>query len=438
MLSFIRKIVPERSPLRLAYHAFRSRAAAAFYSFPAKNLTVIGVTGTSGKSTTCEIIQYLLNKSGKKCGSMSTVSVRIGDEISEPPTQRTTQRPDWTQKTLRRMVNEGCKYVVLEVSSHAIDQSRMAGINIDTAVLTNVYDGEHLDYHGDFQDYLKTKMRLFEETNGSARKPDIPKMFILPKESDHFASFDAIPADKKWYYAKTGQADIRAENISYQDASVSFDLRLPNANLHISSPLIGTHNLENLLTAIAVAISHGIDVNQLPELIKNFPGVPGRLESIDMGQDFRVLVDFTYKPSALRSVLGMLSKTKKTPESKIKVIWGGAGGRTTANHLESARLIETLADEFVLTTDDPGWTNPKLIASQIMQNINAKEGDGTFWHISDRYEAIRYALMTAKKDDVVLVAGRGHEKIQIIGSQQIEFDDREIARNILQSMGYTR
>ncbi len=410
-----------------------AQLAATRYSFPAGHLRVIGVTGTSGKSTTVEIIRHILQSAGQMTGAISTVQVHIGDESFAPPTLRTTQKPSYTQQILHKMVEAGVKNLVIEVSSHAIDQHRLWGVNIDTAVLTNIFDNEHLDYHGTFEDYVSTKGLLFQELNSAARKPGIEKMTILPADDAQFERFNAFPCDKKWTFAKRKNADIKAENVEYKKNTVEFDLRLPNAQVHISAPIVGAQNLENLLCAITVALSHGVPAEDLPAIIASFKGVPGRLERIDQGQEFETLVDFTYKPSALQSVLGMLSKLKK---GKLIVLWGGAYGRTKENYEACAQIIDQFADEFILTTDDPGKTNPKLITQIVKGAVARVEGDGRFWDIPDRYEAIRYALMTAEKGDTVLIAGRGHETVQTIGSQEIELDDREVCREVLAQMGF--
>lgn len=401
--------------------------AALWQGFPANQLRVIAVTGTSGKSTTCELIHYLLQQSGIPTGMIATTQIRIGDRVIPNPTLRTTLKPSLTQKYLRQMVKNGIRYVVIEVSSHALDQNRLWGINIDTAVITNIFDNEHLDYHGTFEDYVKTKASLFKKINTFQRKTNVPKMAIMNRDDAQFEAFNQHPVDKKWTFARKGAGDIRAENIQYLEGKIKFTLRLPNNEVPLEAPLMGVHNLENVLTAITVAISHGVDPNTIQTILKDFPGAPGRLEYIDMGQPYSVVVDFTYKPSALESVLGML---KKIIKGRLIVIWGPAGGRSQENIQASTRIINQHADEFILTTDDPGDSNPKLLAQLCRQVLGRREGEG-FFEIEDRYEAIRYGVMTAQPGDMVLIAGRGSESIQKIGKKEIHFDDREIAREIL-------
>ena len=432
MLSFLRKIIPERSSIRLFYHKISAVLAAIFYRFPSSRLKIIAVTGTSGKSSTVEIIHHIFQASQKKCGAISTIRFFFGDKIQENTSLRTTLRPWQTQKLLRQMVKEKCEYCVLEVSSHAIDQERIWGINIDTAVLTNIYDNEHLDYHKTFADYIRTKARLFKELNTKSRKPKISKTIILNRDNENFESFNEFPIDKKWTFSRKKPSDIQAKNIEILSDKIKFDLHIPNQNAKITVPLIGKHNLENILAGISTGIAHGIDLEKINLSLKNFPGIPGRLENIfiDDKKNFQVIVDFTYKPSALKNILDTL---KYLTEGRLIVVWGGAGGRTKKNLQECATILDKLASEIILTTDDPLDTDPQKISKIICEKINRKEGDN-FFEIEDRYEAIRYAIYTADKDDIVLVAGRGHEKFQEIGKTLIPFDDREICREILKNL----
>jgi UDP-N-acetylmuramoyl-L-alanyl-D-glutamate--2,6-diaminopimelate ligase len=427
MLNWLRNFFPERSPVRLFYHKAMAIFAAIYYGFPANRLEVIAVTGTSGKSSTVELIHYLLQESGHKTGSLSGICFRYGERQEENTTLRTTLRSTQIQKILKQMVKEECKYVVLEVSSHALDQSRIWGINIDTAVLTNISNDEHLDYHGTFADYVRTKSKMFKELNSGERKPEVPKSFILNKDDEQYEIFTDFIADKKWTYSHRKYGDVHAENINLSGHKTTFTLRIPNNRVEISVPLIGMHNLENILAAITVALSHGIDVKVIKNILARFPGISSRLEPVDLGQDFSVVVDFSYKPSALQAVLKTL---KSITPGKLIIVWGGAGGRASENWARSGTTLDEWADEIILTTDDPLDVDPRKIASVVRDQINRKEGKG-FFEIEDRYEAIRYAIYIAEKGDTVLIAGRGHEKIQTIGDQKIPFVDREICKEIL-------
>lgn len=427
MISLLRKLIPERSPLRLWYHKISAVLAAIVYRFPAHRLRVIAVTGTSGKSTTVELIWYLLQSAGKKCGALSTIQFHFGDEIRENVSLRTTLRPWKVQKYLRQMVRKKCEYVVLEASSHAIDQNRLWGVNIDTAVLTNVSDNEHIDYHGTVAEYVRTKLQLFKSVNAFSRKPNIPKIFVLNQDDKRYDLFNDIMVDKKWTYSRFKSSDILSQNVNYTSKGTEFSLRVPNDQAQIKTPFIGEHNLENVLAAIATATAHGVSIKSITESLASHPGIPSRLEQVEGNQKFSVIIDYTYKPSALRAVLSTL---KKLSQGKLIIVWGGAGGRSLENWQESGAILDELADEIILTTDDPYNEDPRRIAQLVREKIKRKEGD-RFFEIEDRYEAIRYAILTAEDDDIVLIAGRGHEKIQTIGKKKIPFVDKEVCEEIL-------
>lgn len=427
MINLFRKILPERSPLRLLYHRFTAIIAATIHGFPAKKLTMIGVTGTSGKSSTVELIYHILQQGNGNAGSISGVQFHIGDKTYPNHTLRTTLRPWTAQKLLRAMVNQGITTCVMEVSSHAIDQNRIWGIPFDTVVLTNISDNEHIDYHENFADYVKTKARLFESVNTSYRKPNTNKTIILNQDSEQFDIFDTYQCDEKWTFSIRKQSTFRPENIQYTTKDTQFDLRVPNNELSIKTPLIGRHNLENIMAAIATAQSHNVAYENIQKALETFPGIPGRLEAVNGGQSFALLVDFSYKPSALKAIMGTL---KEATEGRLIIVWGGAGGRQESNWQECAQILHQEVDEIILTTDDPYDVDPKHIAKIIRTEIKREEGKD-FFEIEDRYEAIRYALFTAQPNDTVIIAGRGHETTQTIGDTKITFDDREVCREIL-------
>ncbi len=328
MIKFLRKLIPERSKLRLMYHKTSAIVAVFLYRFPSNKLRVIGVTGTSGKSTTVELIHFLLQNTGHTCGAIGTIQFHIGDKILPNTTLRTTLSPWKTQKMLRQMLHAKCDTVVLEVSSHAIDQERIWGINFDTVVMTNVFNGEHLDYHETFADYLRTKLRLFKSLNHSKRKPGIPKQMVLNNDDENIERFADEVADRTWTFALQENADVRPANMKFLADHTEFVLRAPNFESEISAQIVGRHNLENLVAAIAVLQATNVAMNDVKRALKKFTSIPGRLESIDMGQDFAAIVDFSYKPSALKAVLSAL---RPITSGRIITVWGGPGGRAPSN-----------------------------------------------------------------------------------------------------------
>lgn len=428
MISLLRRLIPERSPWRLWYHKLQAVVAAFYFRFPAQKLKVIGVTGTSGKSTTVELIHYLIQGAGTKCGQISGIQYRVGEKCIPNKTLRTTVRPWTTQKLLRQMVNEGCEFCVIEVSSHALDQNRLWGVAFDTAVLTNVLDNEHLDYHLNFAEYVRTKTKLFRNLNTSYRKPHVPKISVINRDDENYDIFEEFTVDRQWSFSMKQAADVKAENINLKASGSEFWVQLPNHHVVVSTSIVGSHNVQNLLAAIATASANGVTVDNIEKLFKEFPGIPGRLEPIDEGQRFSTIVDFSYKPSALESVLKTL---KGMIDGRLIIVFGGTSSRTRKNLKICGQLIDQYADEVVLTTDDPNNEDPKEIAAAIKSGITRDEGED-FFEIEDRYEAIRYGIYIAEPGDCVLIAGRGHETVQTIGAQKIPFDDRSVAREILQ------
>lgn len=413
--------------MRLAWHKTNAVLACLWYRFPANRLRVIGVTGTSGKSSTVEILYALLHRSGKKVGSLSSIAFHIDGKDFPNHTLRTTMSPWKLQYYLRRMVKAGCEFAILEVSSHALDQNRVWGVSFDTALLTNLAENEHLDYHGTVADYVRTKMKLFQQLNRSYRKPHVPKTIILNRDDANYELFAELPADQKWTFSRKKPSDFQSHNLRVTAQGLHFDLRLPNENLHLLVPLIGEHHLENVLAAIATGTTCAVAPRAMPDALSGIAPIPGRLEPINEGQAFSVLVDYTYKPAALKAVFAAL---KPLARGRIICVWGGAGGRSDANRAESAQILHDQADEIILTTDDPYDESPKAIAKKVREHIPREEGAG-FFEIEDRYEAIRYALYTAQDDDIVLISGRGHETTQTIGRYKIPFDDRQVCREIL-------
>jgi UDP-N-acetylmuramoyl-L-alanyl-D-glutamate--2,6-diaminopimelate ligase len=255
----------------------------------------------------------------------------------------------------------------------------------------------------------------------------VPKVSILNLDDENYEIYEEYAADRKWNFSVKKSADAMASNIQLGPKNSRFQLKLPNHDIEITTNLLGEHNISNLLAAISAVSANGIPVVNLKEILKEFKGIPGRLTPVNEGQSFSVVVDFSYKPSALKAVLKTLN-TMIT--GKLIIIFGGTSSRTAENLEECGEVIATHASEVVLTTDDPNDEDPKVIAARVRKGINREEGDD-FFEIEDRYEAIRYAIYMAEPNDCVLIAGRGHEIIQMIGNQRIPFDDKKIAQEIL-------
>ncbi len=393
-----------------------SKLADVFYDHPSRALSVIGITGTNGKTTSSYLLEHLLQKENKKVGVIGTVNYRFnGNEI---PAVETTPGPLRLQSMLDRMRTAHCTHVVMEVSSHALDQNRVQGIEFSAALFTNLTQ-DHLDYHKTFERYFECKAKLFT---------------ALPKNS-----VAVLNADDPWAmklasrlkgrtcaYGIENQADFRAENIVNHWDWTEFDLVALSARNHVRLPLMGRHNIYNALGALAMMKSLGFSTEEVSEHLKDFPGVPGRLERVSSGQGFIVLVDFAHTPDGLENVLGALKAYKKR---KLTLVFGCGGERDKTKRPQMGEISARHCDFVYVTSDNPRSENPKDIAREIESGF--PEDFKKYAIVLDRQKAIRRALMDARPGDVVLLAGKGHERVQWIGSQALPFSDRQEAEKIL-------
>lgn len=426
MLRILRKIVSDQNPLRLIYHKMIAVIAAIYYGFPANKLNVIAVTGTKGKTTTSNLITKILDEAGHKVGLISTINFKVGDQQWNNTTKQTTASPFVLQKLLRQMTQEDCDFVVLEVSSHALTQSRTWGINIDSAVFTNI-SNDHLEYHGSFNEYMRAKGTLFKNLNQSKRKPQIQKTSIINHDDEHFDYFDQYFADRKIHYGLE-KGTVRASNINLTATGSNFQLHIPNGQTEINLGLPGSVNIYNALAATAAAINANINLTAIKSALEKANQIPGRFEHIKCGQPYSVIVDYAHTTESLEHLLKLY---KKVTKQRLFVIFGATGGgRDKAKRPEMGKIADQYADHIILTNDDPYEENQIAIIDQIAAGINRKEGD-RLWKITNRREAIRLALTIAKKDDVVIIAGKGCEEVQVIGTKHIPWDDRKVVRELL-------
>lgn len=428
LVSYLQKKISSQNPLRLLYHKILAFMAAIYYRFPANNLSVIAVTGTKGKTTTTNLIAGILTEAGFKVGMTSTINFQVGDLRWNNATKITTLGPFFLQKILRRMVDEGCTHAVLEVSSHAVSQNRIWGINIDTAVLTNIGE-DHLDYHGGFQNYLRTKGLLFERLNRSARKPNIPKNSVLNKDESNFLYFDQFLVDRKYTYGMSG-ATVYATNLQLTPAGSVFTLNVPNNKVEIQLGLPGKFNVYNALAAATVALAQNINLAVIKTALQKASSIPGRFETIDCGQKYTIVVDYAHTTDSLEKLLSLY---KDLTKGKLYAVFGATGGgRDKGKRPKMGAAADKYADYVIVTDDDPYEENEWEIIEQVASGIKRTDGD-KFWKIPSRMEAIKLALTLAQESDTVVIAGKGAEEIQIIGDKKISWDDRKVVRELLSS-----
>jgi len=406
--------------------------AAAFYGHPGRGLRVIGVTGTDGKTTVVHLVSHLLEAAGHRCGLLSTVYCKAGDRIWANESRFTTPEAPDVQALLAETVAAGADYAVLESTSHGLALHRLDGCEYDVAAMTNV-TADHLDFHRSREEYLAAKGRLFAMLDESVRKAGVDKVAVLNADDPASDYFRSLTRARTVTYGLERPADVRAAGIRPSDWGSRFCLVTGAGEEEVTLGLPGDFNVHNALAAAAVALSQGMTPADIARGIASFSGVPGRLERIDEGQPFTVVVDFAHAPEALRRVLGFL---RGRCRGRLIAVFGCIGERERPRRAGMGLAAGQLADFSILTNDNPFGEDPGAIIAEIAQGLREagrREGHH-FAAIPDRREAIAHALAMAVEGDVVLLAGKGHEQSITIGQTVIPWDDRRVARELLREM----
>ncbi|MDP4007683.1 MAG: UDP-N-acetylmuramoyl-L-alanyl-D-glutamate--2,6-diaminopimelate ligase [Candidatus Peregrinibacteria bacterium] len=430
-MDFVKKIFPDRHPFRLAYHKLKAVAAAVYYGFPASRMTVIGVTGTKGKTTTCHLIAKIFESSGHKVGMTTSTHFQIAGNRWVNKTKQNTPSPFVLQKMLRDMVKAGCTHAVLEVSSHAITQHRIYGVNVDTAVLTQI-DEDHIEYHGSHKAYRGEKLKLFRSLSAGKRKANVKKVAVLNQDDQYYDEFKDVASDFTYIYG-LNRGTCTAEFINLHAGGTEFVLKIPNHNERIVTKLVGKFNIYNTLAAISAALANGISTHAIKDALEDLEPIPGRQEWIDTGQDFSVVVDYAHTVDSLKQLCEIF---KPLTKGKLILIFGcTGGGRDRSKRSKMGEVADKYADFIVLTDDDPYTEDRMEILKDIAKGIKREEGpcvgNKGLWLIPDRKEAIRLGLTVARKNDTVVIAGKGCEEVQAMGDKLIPWDDRVVARELL-------
>jgi len=399
---------------------------AAWHHFPSREMTLIGVTGTDGKTTTVNLVYAILRAAGLNASMVSTVSVRIGSKESSTGLHTTTPDPPDVQAYLAHMVEAGVTHAVLEVTSHGLAQHRVAGCAFDVATVTNITH-EHLDFHGTLEEYRRAKARLFEGLADSFRKPGVPKAVILNRDDDSYRYLSPIPVDRQLVYSTQGSADVSAHDIRYAPEATYFVLNLPDGEVPVETALVGNFNVSNALAAAAVGVALGISPSAIAQGVAAVRGVPGRMERVEEGQDFLAIVDFAHTPNALEQAL---KASRRMMDGRVLVVFGSAGLRDREKRTLMGRVAGSLADLVVLTAEDPRTESLQAIMTESAEAAKAegkREGDDLFL-VPDRGEAILWACQMAHPGDVVIACGKGHEQSMCFGKTEYPWDDREAMR----------
>ncbi|MGF1541318.1 MAG: UDP-N-acetylmuramoyl-L-alanyl-D-glutamate--2,6-diaminopimelate ligase [Pleurocapsa sp.] len=393
--------------------------AAAFYDYPATKLNMIGVTGTNGKTTTSHLIEYFLLQSKYPTALLGTLYTRW--QGYQQTAVHTTPFAVELQAQLADAVKAGNQYAVMEVSSHALAQGRVRNCPFEVAVFTNLTQ-DHLDYHRDMEEYFEAKALLFSDEYLQG------KAIINADDPYGRRLMDRLDRDRLWTYSvKDSSADLYTSNLDYQPTGVSGILHTPLGEIAFNSPLVGQFNLANLLASVGAAIHLEVTLDTIAASLPQFSGVPGRMERVQVSptQDISVIVDYAHTPDSLEN---LLKAARPFISGKMICVFGCGGDRDRTKRPLMGKIAAKLADVAVVTSDNPRTEEPERILEDVVAGIP----DGTtYMVIGDRATAIQTAIEDAQPGDGVLIAGKGHEDYQILGTEKIHFDDREQARNVL-------
>lgn len=415
--------------------------SAAFYNWPARKLTVIGVTGTDGKTTTSNLIYKILVSAGIKAGMISTVNAVIGDEVLDTGFHVTTPDAHDVQHYLAKMVEAGLTHVVLETTSHGLAQYRVDACEFDVGVVTNITH-EHMDEHGNYENYRAAKARLFSSLEWTKEKPHPqgavpgnPRLGVINRDDRSFEYLNELIKTKKVNYGLRDSADVRAVDVKYSSSGIEFTAISNDFRVGIKSSLVGSYNISNCLAALTATVyGLGIAPETAARGIASLDGIPGRMERIDLGQNFIAIVDFAHTPNALKvAVEAGRALTGLRGKGRVISVFGSAGLRDKEKRRMMAETSIELADLSVLTAEDPRTESLEGILEEMAAGARSKGGrEGvTFWRIPDRGEAIKFALRLAKEGDVVLSCGKGHEQSMCFGKTEYLWDDRIAMRAAL-------
>jgi UDP-N-acetylmuramoyl-L-alanyl-D-glutamate--2,6-diaminopimelate ligase len=399
--------------------------ASRFYEYPSQQLFCIGVTGTNGKTSITYIIEHILDHFKKTIGVMGTVNHRAGTKVWN--SQMTTPDPVTLQARLRDFINEGAIGAVMEVSSHALDQKRVQSVNFNTAIFTNL-TLDHLDYHKDMQSYFAAKQKLFTDMMWLSLKN--PKFAIINVDDSYGRKIKVADEVITWTYGQS-ESDFQFKILNMNFAETEFQIKTAIETHKITLPVSGQHTIYNIVASCVAAISCGINLEQSLQALKTFKGVPGRLQKVDSTSQKVVFVDYAHTPDALENVLNSIQQVRKQSKLKNKIItvFGCGGDRDKTKRPLMAKIACELSDFVVVTSDNPRTEKPEAIIADIEKGIPSHFTQ--FESEVDRERAIQLALNKAGAGDVVLIAGKGHEDYQIIGTEKKYFSDFDVAQKYL-------
>lgn len=408
--------------------------AARFYGFPGRNLGIIGVTGTDGKTSTTFLIDALLRTNGFRTGLIGTVAVRVGDAYDEHDFRQTTPEAADVQELLARMRDAGVDWAVLEATSHGLVLHRVDHCPFDIAVVTNITQ-EHLDFHGTIENYRRAKAKLLEFVRDREERP-YPRCVVLNACDEGARSVAAFAGDAPiLWYGVNAAVDLRATAIEVSTTGTRFRLEYRGQSTAVQLQLIGEWNVDNALAAAGVGIALGLPLDAIARGLEQLPSVPGRFTRIDCGQPFTVIVDYAHTPEAFQRVLPL---ARRLARGRVIAVFGSAGERDRIKRRLQGAIAARLADFIIVTSEDPRHEDPYRILDEIAEGIRSAGGVAgqSFLCIENRALAIREAFRRAQAGDIVLLLGKGHERCMIYGDERRPWNELEEARRALDELGY--
>ncbi|MDL2237344.1 UDP-N-acetylmuramoyl-L-alanyl-D-glutamate--2,6-diaminopimelate ligase [Christensenellaceae bacterium OttesenSCG-928-K19] len=398
-----------------------AECAARFFGYPARKMKTVGITGTNGKTTTTYMIRNIAKKAGMKVGLVGTILNMIGDETVQ--TERTTPESVDLQRLLKRMVEEGCDLLVMEVSSHSLYLKRVYGIEFDVGIFTNLTQ-DHLDFHKTWDEYVKAKSMLFEQSCIS----------VVNVDDDSAANMISAAKGEVMEYGVMHSTQYSAKHVELKPDGVSYDLEFTAKSLHIDMPIPGMFSVYNSLASAVAALALDIGDYYIEQGLKEMKPVNGRFELLDTrGQQYSIILDYAHTPDSLENTL---STIREFAPGRIVTVFGCGGNRDMGKRPQMGEISARYSDYTVVTSDNPRYEEPKAIMEQIEAGV--KERGAKYICIENRKEAMKHAIKTAQKDDIILLAGKGHETYQEIKGVKHDFDEKIVVQEIFDELKIRR
>lgn len=426
LVNGVRKALPASTVRKVeeAYRKGRVKLISAQYGNPAKHLKVIAVTGTNGKTTTINYLNEILKEAGYKTAMFSTALIEVAGKTELNDLNATVGTTQRMQEFFRDAKKAGVDYVVLEITSHALDQHKLDGVPIEAAIMTNLTQ-DHLDYHKTMDNYAAAKAKLFSGE---------PKFIILNRDDEWFDYFDKFMAGaQKITYGKSDEAEAKIDYVKlYKKGSEATVVIDHQTKLQLATALPGEYNVYNMTAAASAAYLLGIKLTDIIEGAANLEGVPGRFEYVTKGTGYDVIVDYAHTPDALDK---LLEAAKKVTKNRIILVFGATGDRDKGKRPIMGSIAAKYADRIILTDEESYNEDPQSIRDQVREGIEAAKATMKLTEIADRREAIEKALSIAKKGDTVLVTGMGHEQFRIVNGERLPWNDGDVVRDIVAKTG---